>query len=619
MRALFLTVFLIAILGTSAFSADVLLPKDKPLDALVTLDVKGESLTDLMKILENKTRVRLKASREVADQKVTIFVDDKPLRDIMLALADLFGYRWGWKEIEGRKVYTIWQDRKSRETLEDQWKKAVDKAWDDIDAQIAKEMQKALGGADKSDKTACVLLYKRFPSAVVDAFRNGMHICYSSLTDEEEWKLPEEIRRQILDKRKDLPNLGSKIESTTSISSGSVGTVTFGTGDNDESIVGIELCNSINRRAVQINASIINSSHLAGSGMSIPIISSRVSDFIPQPKESLPEMTTDEMLGKKISITGADVAKESAIPEIVGDSKIYANRSDLLAILHKKVGLQTIADHYSMWNNWKPITDASVLGVINSFKDDYYLGANMRWDGKLLLARTKDILGSDEAEIPDRILKPIQKVYQTQGWLGLDDMAQLNILNNEQISSFRLNSRFLGFDQIQQFTWSPALAFYGILSVMQRKDLLDRSLSVNTLNEGQRQVLSRFLSEDSELSSYRLDRIGIYKDGKRVDMPQTQVENNDPVSVQLLSSASDNPIYYYKDRTYPRPNASRINASSFDEAWKSVQNEHPDALKENLYMMIRTNYTMVALFQDGSDRKRDFIMYALTSYDKISK
>jgi len=122
---------LLAIIVSIGNAASGSLLEDPALDIPVTLAVKGEALTDVLDVLQEQTGVRLRAGRDVADQKVTIFVDDKPLRRAMEGLALLLEYHWSPKSIGGKKVYEIWEDEKTRLKREDWYTKALAKAWEE--------------------------------------------------------------------------------------------------------------------------------------------------------------------------------------------------------------------------------------------------------------------------------------------------------------------------------------------------------------------------------------------------------------------------------------------------------------------------------------------------------
>jgi putative zinc finger protein len=67
---------------------------DPRLDRAVTLAQKGTALSDLCEMLRVETGIDLKAGPSVADEKVTLFCEKTPLRQVMRQLSRPFGYTW---------------------------------------------------------------------------------------------------------------------------------------------------------------------------------------------------------------------------------------------------------------------------------------------------------------------------------------------------------------------------------------------------------------------------------------------------------------------------------------------------------------------------------------------
>jgi hypothetical protein len=60
----------------------------------VTCALKATALSDLCDQLRTQTGIQLTAGRSVADEKVTVFVKDMPVRELMRQLSRAFGYTW---------------------------------------------------------------------------------------------------------------------------------------------------------------------------------------------------------------------------------------------------------------------------------------------------------------------------------------------------------------------------------------------------------------------------------------------------------------------------------------------------------------------------------------------
>ena len=59
-----------------------------------TCAFKGTALADLCEHLQAESSVHLAAGPSVADEKVTLFCEKTPLRDVMRQLSRPFGYTW---------------------------------------------------------------------------------------------------------------------------------------------------------------------------------------------------------------------------------------------------------------------------------------------------------------------------------------------------------------------------------------------------------------------------------------------------------------------------------------------------------------------------------------------
>jgi hypothetical protein len=75
----------------------------------VTLAEKGVALSDLCAKLKADTGIEFSAGRNVADDKVTIFCKDRPLRDLMRAVAQLFSFAWERNGAEPQYQYRLFQ------------------------------------------------------------------------------------------------------------------------------------------------------------------------------------------------------------------------------------------------------------------------------------------------------------------------------------------------------------------------------------------------------------------------------------------------------------------------------------------------------------------------------
>src|SRR5205823_12766666 len=75
---------------------------------------KATALADLCARLSAETGIRIAAGASVADEKVTLFCKELPLRDVMRQLSRPFGYTWLRSGKEGAYRYELTQDLRSQ-------------------------------------------------------------------------------------------------------------------------------------------------------------------------------------------------------------------------------------------------------------------------------------------------------------------------------------------------------------------------------------------------------------------------------------------------------------------------------------------------------------------------
>lgn len=87
---------------------------DDRLTRKVTCAFKGTALSDLCEKLKSDTGVHLTAGPSVADEKVTLFCEKLPLREVMRQLSRPFGYTWLRSGKPGEYDYELMQDLRSQ-------------------------------------------------------------------------------------------------------------------------------------------------------------------------------------------------------------------------------------------------------------------------------------------------------------------------------------------------------------------------------------------------------------------------------------------------------------------------------------------------------------------------
>ncbi|MHB1001929.1 MAG: hypothetical protein ACYC27_22035 [Armatimonadota bacterium] len=610
-----IAIILSFLISTALFAATGPLPDDPNLDKPVTLAIKGEALSDIAEMLGKQSGAELRVTKEIADQKATIFVDEKPLRDVMLALETLFGFRWSVKIVNEKRVYELWMTEKTRKEREAGWNAALNKAWDDADAQIklvaelsrlSPEEQKRLmekGISKPEDITLFEALnlekpigasgviarfYASLPRQIKDALRAGCSIHYDTNSPEQEWHVPDEIIRDL-------------------IASINKPEIRESTNNMQVSGVNIEISPRISEEGFyvtyKINMISNEGNFVWGDGGLLcnvmPIVEIPISEA-----DQLSHKPIDPILQKETTITAEELVSEAAIfGQIKTDKPIHATLSDVLALLHNKLELQIISDYYSDWTEGNyniGNLPANTRLIFTKMRTPSYLWG---WDGTYLFVRCSTPCLMDQKEIPNRILKPLQDAFKQQGYLGIDELAQIASLSDEQIRSMAGNTRFLGLSTNDYsisgngvstdnlLLWVYALRFYNTLTPAQKKQIIETGVLATSLTSSQRAVLN--YCGGNIASNHKDNRVGIWKDGIRIDKPGMS-SPSDPVSIVFQQMW---PLAHLFTFTSGGSSVS-FQALSADAA-REILKSNPEAQKGNGKLFQQAGYMMMVIFADG--------------------
>ena len=628
MHRLALSLFIV-LLARTACAAD-----DARLDKPVTLAVKGEALADIMPLIEKQAGVRLKVAHDIADQKATIFVDDKPLKDVMAGLQTVFRYTWSYSDFKGKRSYSLSVPVKLRRERENWHKKAVDKAWPEFEAEIKRLAEMPVKTTEDLDgmlkqiepteagirltadigefgldrrKRMAARLYQTFSPSLRKMLREGMTICYDLDSPEPEWKMPVGVQAEV----------HQNLVVYYGVTVGSIGSKPEHRREFDT--LSIELKPSVTPEKFSVEADErLGKCASYTEGYDYPLYEKLLARIEPTMKESLPRKD-DPVLDSKVSFTAKELEDEAAVPkpQLWWLRGTDVNRSDLLALLHKKLGLQIISDHYSHWYSWSPADKLPLRSFLKSFERfpgispdeapmanrpglderdvirlmEDYPAANWGWDSKFLYMRAADPAKMDLREIPNSILRRWQAA-SVAGTFGLTEIAEVNTLTEDQLDMLRRNLRRFGIEKHEQDSdiGEPALRLYGLLSPGQRGLTSDGRLGTSAFNSDQRAAL-RMLMPGA--IAHTGCRVGVYDAaGLRVDKP------NQAQYPEFLGLAPKDKIEYYFIGDKPV-------AKTLEETMPLVKT---DSDRAQLRKVVGTNYEMTLRMADGSENTRKFMI-----------
>jgi hypothetical protein len=190
----------------------------------VTLDQKAAALSDLCEQIRNDTGIQLTAGPSVADEKVTVFCEKLPLREVMRQLSRPFGYTWVRSGKQGDYRYELVQDLRSQleeESLRNRDRDAALLALDrEIDryrlylnlspdealarARTASPGEKALLTKLARPSWGLMQLYARLSPLDLAVLRSGQPLLFSPAPAPGQHLLPPDLAQGVLQSQRDL-------------------------------------------------------------------------------------------------------------------------------------------------------------------------------------------------------------------------------------------------------------------------------------------------------------------------------------------------------------------------------------------------------------------------------
>ncbi len=454
---------LLLIIGTSIPRtgwADTL-ADDARLGQPVTLSVKGEALGDILPLLTKQTGVALRVSElDVADQKATVFIDARPLSDVMSGLTTLFGFEWRFRETKGKRSYYLGRttaDRVARASV-------LRRAMEALPAEVVRKMELATlsledlkkrqsdlrksGKSDAADECADLVHYygttcyafsrlAKLPASQRRLLYEGQAIHFDTRSTDPAWQLPEDyaganVAAAHTPSEKWHPD-GKHLELSVEPAAGEL---TLYAKSFDYSNGG------------------------GGMGFDGRMAQVELHRFIPNLTLDLPHPPTPDKLDERLTITAADLTPRAvtihslglsdrpgpnSITATVGSGQGYVEtrypNANLLDLLREKLGTQIMSDDYmgSAFGDAE-VVKAAAAGTGRAFLD-VISGAHFgksTWGAKdgMVFCRVTDPYTLDQREVPNRLLRQWQKSYHDLKLFTARDLFEMCQLTNDQQRAF---------------------------------------------------------------------------------------------------------------------------------------------------------------------------------------
>jgi hypothetical protein len=439
----------------------------------VTLQLKGGSLDELCAALQSQTGVRIRASRGVQDEKLTVLVKDEPARDVMRAVARLFTFLWSRSGSDPDYEYEVIQTLKSRLEEEELRNRDAHAALLALDAemeqyrpylgqsveQLQGRLHTARGGERErierlvqKGNWGAVQLYFRLSPQDRLALSLGEELKFSAEATRPERLIPEQWRGSIL-RAWQMPYTlvpgqgsiqgqgdqliadidGSKPEHITlKVDRTELGELSF-TGQGFANVPAHSLAPP--------------GSPLANLGWGLWFGEGRIaagrspSTAVPENARINAALRKEQGMQKPVSFAPAPPRRAAEkLPEEYQffDRAPRITTAEFWEAVHKETGTSVVADYYTRLYapsaatvKNRPLFDALCGSCDN-------LGLRWRKDGSFLMGRSTSYFWDKLKEVPKRYLERWRARREQQAGMPLDDLLEIATLTDAQLDASRV-------------------------------------------------------------------------------------------------------------------------------------------------------------------------------------
>ncbi|HLK57121.1 MAG TPA: zf-HC2 domain-containing protein [Chthonomonadaceae bacterium] len=422
----------------------------------VTLQFKGASLEEVCAALARSTGVIVRVSRGLRDEKATIFVKELPARDVMRALARLFGYYWLRTGEENAYKYDLSQDIRSRLMEEELRSRDLNEALLALDEAMRKHLETERG---KGKIRGQEELYSRLSPTDRAALRNGERLAFRSDSPDPNRQIPEELRHDIIQEiggsfkvttdgrfvqpedpegtfPADLP--GSKALVSFQLGQTELGKITLqeATGfryplpSGVESGVGSE--NGWGFARASASSPSVEKPNNASANKALQGERLFKQEVTLAPVSSCPVLKREGLPPDK---QGQFDTEDELLESYFAPPMPHLTSAEVWEEVHHRTGLPIVADYYTQLYPADPfhIEQKTLFEALCRTGDA--LGVRWRKDGDFLLARSTGFFWARLKEIPNRLLARWREDNRRPGGLPFDDLLEMAALSDAQLDS----------------------------------------------------------------------------------------------------------------------------------------------------------------------------------------
>jgi RNA polymerase sigma-70 factor (ECF subfamily) len=444
---------------------------DERLTHKVTLDFKGMALSDVCEHLRTETGVRVAAGASVADEKVTLFCQKMPLREVMRQLSRPFGYTWLRSGTPGQYRYELVQDLRSQLLEEELRNRDRNAALVALEREIERyrpylhlSPDEALArskSAPAEEKHLLELLagygwgpiqvYFRLSSQELAAARAGQELTFSAEPMAGERPLPPDIGRGVLQSFRDIrfrkDDRGFVVGPEDLIGPGglpatavaearALATVRIRQGEPGQFWFGGEAgVFNTESSSAKFLTSYCQDPYAVGRGShALPPTNAVVNAKLSHEPSLRPTINLHPE-----SCCRRDPAPSSSPTAAGGNggsrSEPKVTSADVLEAVHRATGLPIAADYYTRLYPAEAVSvrNQPLFEALNQLSDTMHL----RWhkDGPWLQFRSTSFYDDRIKEVPNRLLVRWEASRRQHGYLTLNDLCEIAQLSDAQLDA----------------------------------------------------------------------------------------------------------------------------------------------------------------------------------------
>jgi hypothetical protein len=432
----------------------------------VTCAAKGTALADFCQQLRADTGVELSAGPSVGDEKVTVFCEKLPLRELMRQLSRTFGYTWLRSRREGKEYqYELIQDLKSQlveEELRNRDRNAALLALDrdmsryqpylTLSPDEALERSKSAGEGDKklletlaSAGWGPVQMYFRLSPQDQAALRAGQELRFLAEPGPNERQLPADIGRGVLQSQRQVriarePDAsGPKFRFVDGNHPDPAPLPPSAVPDAKAGVTLKLEQTELGRFGFSGSSEVHLAQSITGNDNGPYAIGSSPSVSDPENATLNARLATDPALKGKVTVTPAGSGqraggRDEPRPESAPGAK-HVTSADVLEAIHRAGGLPIVADFYTRLYPADTVMakDRPLFDALNRLADSMRL----RWskDDHWLQFRSASFYNDRLKEVPNRLLSRWSAARREHGLLILDDLVEIAGLSDAQLDA----------------------------------------------------------------------------------------------------------------------------------------------------------------------------------------